>query len=92
MQILTLGLILTVSMSIKLTFMMDYADLVILIFAQLLRFVIWSLTLLNFMKSVTSLIVNPAIKVMIRCLQIYMYAGAAFYVCYGIVLVILSEK
>ena len=38
-------------MFVKLTFMLQFASLVLLLFAQLLRFLIWSLTLINFLKS-----------------------------------------
>ena len=50
-QILVLSLTLTMAMFVKLTFMLDFASLVLLLFAQLLRFLIWSLTLINFLKS-----------------------------------------
>ena len=88
-QILTLGVVLTGSLLTKLTFMMDYTDLLLLIFSQMLRFVIWSLTLMNFMKSATALIPNPAIKTTIRFLKIYMYIGIFFYVGFGIALVVM---
>ena len=48
---MVLSLFLTMSQFLKMTFLMDYAELLLLLFAQLLRFVIWSLTLKNFMKS-----------------------------------------
>ena len=50
-QILTLSLMMIIAMFIKVTFMMNFADLVLLLFAQFLRFLIWSLTLINFIKS-----------------------------------------
>lgn len=90
-QILSLSVVLTTILLIKETFMMAYADLVLLVFAQLLRFVIWSLTLLNFMKSATSLIPNPAIKLTITFLKTYMYIGTAFYIGFGIALVLKQE-
>ena len=57
----------------------------------MLRFVIWSLTLMNFMKSATSLVPNPAIKLIIKCLRIYIYIGVGFYVSFGITLVLMQE-
>ena len=70
---------------------MDYFDLLMLIASQLLRFVIWSLTLMNFMKSATSLVTNPAIKLIIKCLRIYIYVGVTLYVAFGIWLVLEKE-
>lgn len=90
-QILTLSVVLTTNLFIKINFTWDYLDLLLLVFAQLLRFVIWSLCLLNFMKSATSLVPNPRIKVIIRFLKIYIYIGVAFYVSYGITLIFIKE-
>lgn len=89
--VLTLSVLLTGCMFIKLTFMMDYGDLLLLVIAQLLRFLIWSLTLLNFMKSATSLVVNPAIKLVIKWLRILTYIGLAVFIGYGITLMIIKE-
>ena len=69
---------------------MDYLDLVLLLFAQLLRFIIWSLTLMNFMKSATSLVVNPTIKLIIKCLRIFIYVVVGIYVAFGITLVLMA--
>ena len=55
-QILSLSLLMTGALFVKLSFRMKYADLVILLVAQLLRFLIWSLMLINFMKSGIDLI------------------------------------
>ena len=46
---------------------------------------------MNFMKSATSLIPNPALKLIIKCLQMYLYLGIAFYVGFGIALVLAQE-
>lgn len=46
-----LSLVLTCAMFIKLTFMLEFAGLILLLFGQFLRFLIWSLTLINFLKS-----------------------------------------
>ena len=90
-QILTLSVILTSCLLIKLTFIEDYLDLLLLVFAQLLRFVIWSLVLLNFMKSATSLVLKPSIKRGIKFLKIYIYIGLFVYVAYGTTLILIKE-
>ena len=46
---------------------------------------------MNFMKSATSLVPNPAIKLIIKCLRIYIYFGIGFYVSFGITLVLMQE-
>ena len=88
---LTLSVLLTGCMFIKLTFIMDYGDLILLVFAQLLRFLIWSVTLLNFMKSATSLVINPAIKIVIKWLRILTYFGLVVFIGYGITLMLIKE-
>lgn len=91
-QILTLSVLLTGCMFIKLTFLMDYADLVLLVIAQLLRFLIWSLCLLNFIKSATELVTNQTlIKFTIRFLKIIINIGLVVYIGYGITLIIMNE-
>lgn len=90
--ILTLSLTLTLALFLKLTFMMQYMDLFLLVMAQLLRFLIWSLTLINFMQSAASLVINkPAIKQAIMCLKIVTWIGLGLYIGYGITLVLLRE-
>ena len=71
--------------------MMDYADLVMLLFAQLSRFLIWSLMLLNFIKSATSLTVNPTLKATIRWLKMYIYIGVLIFVGYAVIIILYNE-
>ena len=52
---------------------------------------IWSLVLLNFMKSATTLVLKQSIKRGIYLLKIYIYIGVAFYVSFGITLIIIKE-
>ena len=83
------------SMFIKLTFVLDYADLVLLVFAQLLRFMIWSLTLKNFMQSAASLVLDEKIQMTIKALKIAIYVGLVVYIAYGVLVVlaqVLSQK
>lgn len=88
-QILSLSVILTAVMFIKMTFMMDYADLVLLVLAQLLRFLIWCLMLLNFIRSATELVSDQAlIKFTIRCLKIIIYIGTVVYIAYAISVIV----
>ena len=77
---------------IKYTFNFDVASLIIIVVGQLLRFNIWSLTLLNFMKSVTSLFLSPEIKLIIKCLRIYVIIGTALFVGYGLSLFIIEAR
>ena len=70
---------------------MDYADLVMLLFAQLSRFLIWSLMLLNFIKSATSLTVNPTLKATIRWLKMYIYIGILIFVGYAVIIILMNE-
>jgi len=87
-QILTLSIILTTAMLVKLTFLMKYADLVILLLAQLLRFLIWSLTLINFMKSGMDLINSSSTIVILRLLKICTLVGVCFFSGYAIYLIV----
>ena len=70
---------------------MDYADLVMLLFAQLSRFLIWALMLLNFIKSATSLTVNPTLKATIRWLKMYIYIGVLIFVAYAVIIILMNE-
>ena len=79
------------SMFIKLTFVLDYADLVLLVFAQLLRFIIWSLTLKNFMQSAASLVLDEKIQLTIKALKIAIYVGLVVYIAYGVLVVLAQE-
>ena len=89
-QILSLSLLLTVTLFIKLTFIMDYADLVLLLVAQLIRFVIWSLTLINFLKSGLDLAHNmPRSQEMtLKILRVSTFVGVAFFTAYAIYLIV----
>ena len=88
-QVLTFGVILTASQFIKITFMWDYGDLLILLLGQLLRFLIWSLTLRNFLKSGMDLMIKTyAVKIIIRVLQVSIVVGACFFVGYAVYLVV----
>ena len=88
---LTLSVLLTGCMFIKMTFMMNYADLVLLILSQLLRFLIWSLTLMNFMKSAASLTVSPRIKVAIKLLKGVIVIGLLVYIGYAFTLGVIAQ-
>ena len=46
---------------------------------------------MNFMKSATSLIVNPSIKLLMKGLWIYIYVGVFFYVTYSISLIVMQK-
>ena len=83
-----LSIVLTVTMFIKMTFMMDYADLVLLLIAQLLRFLIWSLTLMNFMKSMLDLLESQSVKLTLKILRGFSFFGAACFSAYGCYLII----
>ncbi len=92
-QILTLSIVMTSALFVKLTFRMKYADLVILLFAQLLRFVIWSLTLINFMKSGMDLIISSQnTKVILRLLKICTLIGVGFFSGYAIYLIVQEQR
>jgi len=71
--------------------MMKYADLFLLILGQLLRFLIWSLCLLNFMKSASSLVVSGGFRASIGAISVVMYSGVLFYVVFGITLVVMND-
>ena len=91
-QILTMSLLMTSVMFVKMTFMMEYADLVLLLLAQLFRFIVWSLTLINFMKSGMDLMVrSKAIKVTLRVLKWSIVAGTCFFSAYAIYLIFEEE-
>jgi len=67
---------------------MEFADLVLLLLAQLFRFIVWSLMLINFMKSGMDLMVrSKAIKVTLRVLKWSIVAGTCFFSAYGFYLV-----
>ena len=70
---------------------MDYADLVMLLFAQLSRFLIWSLMLLNFIKSATSLTVTTTLKSTIRWLKMYIYIGILIFISYIVIVILKNE-
>ena len=74
-------------MFIKLTFMMDYADLVLLLFAQFLRFLIWSLTLTNFLKSTMDLITSKGTKMTLKILRFCIIGGGCFFVAYAVYMI-----
>ncbi len=78
----------TGAMFIKITFVLDYADLVLLVFAQLLRFIIWSLTLKNFIESAASLVLDEKIHLTIKALKIAIYVGLIVYIAYGVLVVL----
>lgn len=78
-------------MLVKMTFLMDYFDLVLLVLAQLLRFLIWSLTLKNFMESAASLVVDQKIKQVIKALTLANYIGLLLYITYGVLVVVAQE-
>ena len=87
-MVLVLGLLLTTSQFLKMTFMMDYAELLLLLFAQLLRFVIWSLTLKNFMKSGLDLLHQwSGAKLTLKILRLFIYTGTICICGYGIYLI-----
>ena len=88
MQVLSLSLLQTGAMLVKMTFLMDYFDLVLLVLAQLLRFLIWSLTLKNFMESAASLVVDQKIKQVIKALNLANYIGLLLYITYGVLVVV----
>ena len=90
-QILTLSLVLTSSMCLKATFIMDYGDQVIIVVSQSMRFLIWSLTLLNFMKSAASLIDSASIHITMKCLRICNIVGFGLFLVFAIVTVIMNE-
>ena len=90
-QVLTLSLLLTVTMTIKLTFLMEAGDHEILILDQMMRFLIWSLTLLNFMQSAATLVVDLEIKRSIRWLKAFIYVGSCTYIAFWLFLVIMAE-
>jgi len=90
-QILSLSLTMTLILFVKLTFLLDYADLVLLLFAQLFRFLIWSLTLINFMKSGMDLVNTGGRKVTLKILKVSCYIGAACFTAYAVYLVV-QEK
>ena len=87
-QVLILSLSLVIIYFIKETFIFIWADLLIIVIGQLLRFLIWSLTLMNFMKSVTSLFVNPRFKLILKFLRLYVVVGTLIFVAYAITLVL----
>ena len=59
-QILILSVCMTSAMFIKLTFLFSLMNLILLLLAQLLRFLIWSLTLINFLKSGMDLVTSES--------------------------------
>ena len=81
----------TIILFVKLTFLLDYADLVLLLFAQLSRFLIWSLTLINFMKSGIDLVNTGGTQVTLKILKVYCFVGAAGFTAYAVYLIV-QEK
>ena len=76
---------------IKLTFNFDLLSLVIIVVGQLLRFNIWSLALMNFMKSVASLIKSRRVKFIIKCLNLYVVIATCGFVGYSISLIVIEQ-
>ena len=90
-QILALSLVMNVILFIKLTFNFDLLSLVIIVVGQLLRFNIWSLALMNFMKSVASLIKSRRVKFIIKCLNLYVVIATCGFVGYSISLIVIEQ-
>ena len=91
-QVLTFSVMLTGSLFIKEMFFLDYFNLVILLLGQLLRFLIWSFTLRNFLKSGMDLMIKShAVKVIRKVLLVSMVGGTCFIVGYAIYLIIMES-
>ena len=78
-------------MFIKFTIMTGKVRSILLILSQLLRFVIWSLMLLNFMGSAATLITMSEVKFTMQALKIFVVMGISIYVTYGVALLIEGE-
>lgn len=88
-QVLSLSLLLTTIQFFKMTFMMDYADLFMLLLAQLIRFLIWALTLRNFLKSGMDLMVKTSVtKLIVFVTKVSTIVGATFFTLYGIYMLV----
>ena len=69
--------------------MMDYADLFMLLLAQLIRFLIWALTLRNFLKSGMDLMVRTSVtKLIVFVTKVSTIVGATFFTLYGIYMLV----
>ena len=69
--------------------MFVYTDLVLLLLAQLLRFLIWSLTLRNFIKSGMELLVVKT-RLILMSLTSSIVAGGCFFTGYIVYLLIMK--
>jgi len=87
-QILSLSVLMTSILFIKLTLLFNLYSLVLLLVSQFLRFLIWSLTLRNFIRSGMDLMSKPkSKKIMLRILNWSTVSGALFFVGYSISLI-----
>ena len=92
-QILTFSVILTIIQLVKITFITYRADLLMLLATQMLRFIIWSLTLLNFLKSSMELMVRTnTIALILKVVKISTWVGAAAFTAYAIFLITEENK
>ena len=63
---------------------MGFGGYIYIVLAQLLRFLIWTLTLINFMKSGMALVRSKSTKVTLKILYVFTYVGAIIMTGYGI--------
>ena len=91
-KILSMSLLLTTIQFFKMTFMMDYADLLLLLGAQFLRFSIWTLTLINFLKSGMDLMIRTAsVKLILYLLKVSAIIVAGLFISYAAYLVFFNH-
>ena len=69
--------------------MLDYGDLVLLLMAQFMRFLIWSFTLQNFLKSGMDLMIRTyTVKMILKILRVSIIGGACFFIGFAIYLIV----
>ena len=93
-QVLILSNILVWTLFIKLTFIFHdkFSGQIFIVLAQLLRFLIWTLTLINFMKSGMALVRSKTTKFTLKILYIFTYGGAIAMIAYGIFVIIRNSE
>ena len=84
-QVLTFSILLTFIQFIKLTFIWDSADLFMVLVAQLSRFLVWALTLRNFLKSGMDLMLKTKVtRTIIFVTKVSTILGAVFFTAFGV--------
>ena len=91
-QVLTFSILLTLIQFIKLTFIWNSGDLFLVLVAQLSRFLVWSLTLRNFLKSGVDLMLKTQVtRTIIFVTKVSTILGAIFFTAFGVYMWIMAN-